>query len=303
MADVAAGIVAFRPDPTLLLPLVRALMAEVSPAIVFVNGALDAAIENDLREAGADLIRAPYNLGVAEGFNVCALAAILAGKRRVLLLDQDSQIPEGLAARLSGAMDALAAQGRAPAVIGPSIVSPRDDAANFKPPRYFPRASAAQVGDCQAVQYVISSGSLIDLDAFRRVGRFRSDFFIDAIDTEWCFRAWSKGASCWVDRGVEMEHRIGRGIVKKRGFGPAIPRQAEFRLYAYVRNQAHSLTLSHVPALWKARIGAHIARAVLVYWIEHRFSLRFLAAMGQAWSRGRRGQLGPPPGAEETAVL
>lgn len=300
--DVAAGIVAFRPDPDQLLALARAAAREAAPVVVVANSALDDTLREALLDIGAQIVDAPCNLGVAEAFNICALIAMLAGKRRLLLLDQDSDLPRGAVARLSASLDVIAERGETPAVVGPAIVAPEGEANLFKPPRYFRRSRAVPVGHCQAVHYVISSGSLIDLQAFRQIGRFRSDFFIDAVDTEWCFRAWAKGASCWVDRGVRMPHRIGRGVVKTK-LGPAIPRQADFRLYAYVRNQAYCLTLAHVPALWKLRIGAHLARTVMVYWLDQSRSRSFLQAMAQAWRDGRVGKLGPPPGVEGAMTL
>lgn len=292
VTECAAAIVAFHPEPDLIVALARAAAREAAHVIVFANSPLDVRLQSALREVGAALIEAPSNVGLGEAFNQCAAAVRARGMRRLLLLDQDSEVPDGMIAALSRAMDALIARGEAPAVIGPSIASP--PGTDFKPPRYFPRRGVRALGEAAPVQYVISSGSLIALDAFDRVGPFRADFFIDAVDTEWCFRAWAKGGSCWVLRGVEMRHRIGQGVV--RNFAGAAPRQAPFRLYAYVRNQSHCLTLAHIPLSWKARIAAHVVRVVLTYWIDARFSPRFLFSMIQAASRGFRGELGPPPG-------
>src|SRR5262249_23546736 len=139
--------------------------------------------------------------------------------RRIVLFDQDSAPPPQMIEALGRAKDALDAAGEKAAVIAPEIVS----AANFRPPRRFPMPGRKPVGAAEAVRYVITSGSLIDLDAFRQIGPFRSDFFIDAIDTEWCFRAWHSGYSCWVLHGATMLHKIGQGVIRPRFLGPAIP--------------------------------------------------------------------------------
>lgn len=290
----AAAIVAFRPAAELLVPLARAAAREAELVMVFANSALSEDVRDALQACGTAIIAPGANVGLGAAFNQCAAAAAEAGMTRLLLLDQDSEIPDGFVGALAEEMDGLAAQGEAPAVVGPRIVSP--PGADFKAPRYFAQPGARAIGDVAPVRYVISSGSLIDLAAWARVGPFRADFFIDAIDTEWCFRAWARGASCWVARGVEMRHRIGQGVV--RNLGAAVPRQARFRLYAYVRNQSHCLTLAHIPLLWKLRSFAHVVRVVLVYWIDARFSLGFLGSMIEAAWRGLRGKLGPPPGAE-----
>lgn len=290
----AAAIVAFKPDAELIVALARAVAREAMPVIVFANSPIEPGVAQRLGACGAELIVASANVGLGEAFNQCADAARARGAKRLLLLDQDSEAPDGLVAALKEAMDRLTLRGDVPGVIGPRIVAP--PGVVFRAPRYFPKVGARPLGAARPVEYVISSGSLIDLDTLSRVGPFRADFFIDAIDTEWCFRAWSRGASCWVLSDVELRHRIGEGIV--RNLGRAIPRQAKFRLYAYVRNQSHCLTLAHVPLAWKALIAAHVLRVVLVSWVDQRFSLHFLGAMFQAAQRGLRGKLGPPPGAE-----
>ncbi|HRE43767.1 MAG TPA: hypothetical protein PKY87_07330 [Terricaulis sp.] len=291
--DVTAAIVAFGPDAALITALVRQAAAEAGRVIVFANSPLEPALAQALAEAGAELIAAPHNLGVAEAFNMCAANARALGAKRLLLLDQDSEISEGLIAQLGAQLDALEADGARPALIGPMIVSP--PGGDYKAPRYFKRGGVAARDGARPVQYVISSGSLIDLAAFEDVGPFRSEFFIDAIDTEWCFRAWARGKSCWVADDVRMVHRIGQGAIKS--IGARVPRQPDFRIYAFVRNQAYCLTLPHLPLWWKLRFFAHIGKVTLTSWAARGFRFSFIAIMAQAFCAGLAGKLGPPPGA------
>lgn len=293
-AEIAACIVAFRPDPALITALAQSIGPQVGALYVFNNGGVSDALAQSLRDAGAELIGDGRNFGVAEAFNHCVEKAAAAGKACLLLLDQDSNVAPDMVEALAARMEGLIAAGERVAAIGPRIVSPPD--ADFKAPRYFPRSGLDTRVSATPVQYVISSGSLVDLNTLRDVGPFRADFFIDAIDTEWCFRAWARGASCWVAEDVTMVHRIGAGVV--RGLGNAMPRQPDFRLYTYVRNQAHCLTLPHIPLTWKARFAMHLTRVVLVSWIDRDGRLSFLGAMMQAAWRGLRGKLGPPPGAQ-----
>jgi rhamnosyltransferase len=301
-ARPAAGIVVFRPDLNLLLPLIDAMLQQCAPVIVFLNGPHEA-LAPALGERPVELIESSYNLGVAEALNILVLAAAWKGKRRLLLLDQDSQLPPAIVARLDEAMDDLAARGERPAAIGPKVVSPADAPAAYRAPRMFTQPGRAPVGTATPVRFLITSGTLLNLDAFSRIGRFRSDYFIDAVDTEWCFRAWGRGFSCWVRTDVCMEHRVGSGIMKAGPFGPPIPLQTDMRLYSYVRNQAHGIRLPHIPLVWKGRFVLHIVRLTLVAWAHHGFRLDFLVNMANAVWRGVRGRLGPPPGAENAAAL
>lgn len=301
-AKTAAGIVAFRPNPLLFLPLVRRLESEADALFVFVNGAIDAETLTALRATRATIIESPYNLGVGEAFNQLALHALWADCARLAIFDDDSALAPGSIATLGRSMDALEAERRKPAVVGPTIVSPADAPQTYRPPRYF-RAHGEDVASAQSVLYVISSGSLINLGAFRSIGRFRSDFFMDAIDTEWCFRARASGFSCWVDVDVEMEHRIGGGVTRANLFGRGFPKQPPMRLFAYIRNQIYCLRRAHMPLWWRALLAAHLARLCGAHWLDAEDKPTMRRLIGQALRDGVQGRLGPPPQAELAARL
>jgi rhamnosyltransferase len=300
--EMAAGVVAFRPDPDIFLPLVQRLVGEIDAVFVFVNGAIDASTLEAVQAAGARVIESPYNLGVGEAFNQLALHAIWAGYARLAIFDDDSGLPPGALEALGRSMNALEAAGERPAVIGPRIVSPPESSEAYRPPRYF-RAARERIGDAYGVWYVISSGSLIDLDAYRRVGAFRSDFFMDAIDTEWCFRARARGFSCWVDESVRMEHRIGAGVTRATIFGRGFPKQPPMRLYAYIRNQSYCLGLPHLPLWWRVLLAAHLMRLCAAYWLAADDRLDAARLIREAARDGVAHRLGPPPQSECVARL
>lgn len=300
MNGPAIGVVAFDPKQELIIPLLSSCLADTDCAFVFVNAVIDDTVLHALHDLGpaCRIIRSEHNLGVAEALNIIALHAILAGYRRVLVFDQDSRPPRGLVKALCEAMDALAQAGERPAVVGPAIVAPRGREAEFKSPQYFRAPERQPVLDAVPVRYVITSGSLVDLNAFRAVGKFRSDYFMDSIDTEWCFRAWSRGHSCWYLPSVVMEHTIGAGVLMGR-----YPRQSPMRMYSWFRNQVVTITLPHVPMLWKARFSVHLALLSAAVLIDARFDRRVLQSIGRAFADGWRRKLGPPPGAVQARDL
>ncbi|WP_048707998.1 glycosyltransferase family 2 protein [Microvirga massiliensis] len=301
----AAGVVAFGPDRELLLSLVRTALEEVAHVYVFVNALIDEALLERLLglDARCHIIQSDHNLGVAEALNLIALHAILAGCSRAVLFDQDSRPPQGMVSELGAAMDLLQESGQKVAVVGPAIVAPAGRTADFKSPRYFQMPRRQPVESATPVRYVITSGSLVDLGAFRTVGKFRSDFFIDAIDTEWCFRAWDKGYSCWFVPNVRMAHTIGEGAVRSRLFGLRFPHQSPMRMYSYFRNQVASLGLAHVPLNWKLRFGLHVALLATTMLIDAKFSPAVVGLIRRAVADGMRGRLGPPPGAARTVAI
>lgn len=297
MKAAAVGVVAFEPERELIVPLVNSALDEAECAFVFVNAVIDEAVLNDLRDLGprCRIIESGSNLGMAEALNMIALHATLAGYSRVLVFDQDSRPPKGLLAALGSAMDMLQAAGERVAVVGPTIAAPKDREREFKSPRYFQARERRPVLDLVPVRYVITSGSLVELNAFRAIGKFRSDFFMDSIDTEWCFRAWARGHSCWYLPSVVMEHTIGEGVLMGR-----YPRQSPMRMYSWFRNQVVTIALPHVPPLWKARLAMHLALLTVAVVIDARFDRSVLRSIGRAFVDGWRRKLGPPPGAVQT---
>lgn len=295
----AAGVVAFGPDPDLLIPLVTAVLQDVDCVFVFVNAVIDESLLNQLAEIGprCQVIYSEYNVGVAEALNQIASHAILRGCTRVVLFDQDSRPPRGMVAGLCRTMDQLREAGESVAVVGPRIVAPQERAHDFKSPRYFRVPRHQAIADALPVHYIITSGSLVDLAAFGTIGPFRSDFFIDAIDTEWCFRAWTKGYSCWFVPHLPMEHTIGEGAIRSKIFGIRFPHQSQMRMYSYFRNQVASLLLPHIPLKWKVKFGIHISLLAISIMAHFKFSPASIRHIGRAVWDGLRGHLGPPPGA------
>jgi rhamnosyltransferase len=292
--SIVAGVTIFRPEPGQLRDLMQRLAEEGLEVLVHVDGptghAIDADLLSELQAArGVTVFQAPVNRGIGAGLNALAQAARTAGFRKILLFDQDSAPLPGLAFRLQHAFDFLLDAGARPAVVGPRPVAAPGETS--KPPRYSKRPRIAAVGNLRPVNYVISSGSLVSLDAIDAVGDFREDYFIDAIDTEWCFRAWHRGLSVWTDDRLEMPHRVGSGVIR---FGPLrFPQQSEARMITYLRNQSHGLRLPHVPLHWKMRFLAYAPLQVAAYVAQaprkRRSASRFLRAI----SDGLRARLGP----------
>ena len=139
--------------------------------------------------------------------------------------------------------------------------------------------SAFPVASATRVEFAISSGSLVDVAAARAIGPFRSDFFIDAIDLEWCMRANHLGFSVWVADRVFMDHRLGRGVIAIPGL--RLADQPPRRLYTFVRNQLAMLRLPHVPRLHKLKTVASLPARLAIYLVRNRFSRDCRAALAR----------------------
>ncbi|WP_457108826.1 rhamnosyltransferase [Methylobacterium sp. P5_C11] len=285
---IAIGVTLFRPGPD-QVERVRALAAAGSSAVIaFDNGGLPAGAVERLAGAGVTLLSEGRNLGIAEALNRIAGAARAAGAETLLLLDQDAEPPRDLANALRGALDRLRAAGIPAAVVGPAPAP----APGHKAPAYPPRPGAPGRDGLAPVQFLATSGSLVDLDAFARIGPFRGDFFIDGVELEWCFRAWSLGYGCYRARAVAIPHRVGGGVI--RAFGVSMPRQPLFRMATYLRNAVYAWRLPHVPLRWKLAQAAYLPLQAGLYWADSGFRPAVLLRLLAAARDGALGRLGPP---------
>jgi rhamnosyltransferase len=287
-----AGIVAFHPDPSGLVRLIESIAADVCRIIVFANSPLDPAIKGRVArselEAPITFITPGENLGLGKAYNSIVDLAMRDGAEFVLLFDQDSMASDRMVRRLEDLADQLRRQGEKPAVVGPRPVKASGEP--FKIPRRRPRPEALPA---VAVDFAISSGSLIALAAVETVGPFDEEFFIDAIDIEWCSRAWKAGWSVWLGTDIPMTHRLGLGVIHLP-FGLKLTDQPPERLYTYFRNQVAMLRLPHVPAAWKLRFVASLPARSLIYSVRNRFAKPVVKAIGLGLLDGIMNRLGSP---------
>lgn len=262
--------------------------AESTTVIAFDNGGLPAAEAERLVRAGVRLLSEGRNVGIAAALNRIVAAARETRAEMLLLLDQDAEPPENLAALLLEARGQLRRAGIPAAVVGPAPAP----AAGHKAPAYPRRPGVPDHGALAPVQFLATSGSLIDLAAFDRIGPFREDFFIDGVELEWCFRAWSLGDGCYCARDVGIPHRVGGGVI--RAFGIAMPRQPLFRMATYLRNAVYAWRLPHVPLRWKLAQAAYLPVQAGLYWADSGFRPAVLLRLLGAVRDGALGRLGPP---------
>lgn len=289
-----AGIVTFHPDPDSLVALVAAIATEVEAVMVFANSEMPDALVARLEAAtgaSAFLLIAPGgNLGLGLAYNAFMQEARRRGAEFLLLLDQDSTPTPHMIARLAARHRALALTGENPVLVGPQ---PVDEAGRPMKVPLLRAISMAGADGVVPVQFAISSGSLLRLDSALAVGPFRADFFIDAIDLEWCMRARAKGYSVWIARDVLMPHCLGRGLIRLPG-GLLLTDQPPRRLYTYLRNQLAMLRLGHVPPGHKLKLLASLPVRLVAYLLHNRFSPDSRRALVNGLIDGVLNRLGPP---------
>lgn len=158
------------------------------------------------------------NLGIARALNIGAERAIEQGYDFLLTMDQDSVAAADMVALMLECLDDRN-------VVRVGIVSPF----HVTKSGHLPGKEV-----CQDVMTPMTSGCLLNLAAYRAVGPFRDDFFIDFVDNEYCLRLRKNGFDVCRANLARLEHSV--GDTKK--YGPFIAtNHSPLRRYYKTRNR------------------------------------------------------------------
>jgi len=184
------------------------LAPQVSKVVIIDNGSNSQSLEY-VRTAAlrhrSEVIANPENRGIATALNQGLDWALRQGRTWALLVDQDTLLHNGAVASLEAIYESHPERD-ALAITGANFVDPSTGEAVLEPPT---RPSQ----DWFSSIATITSGSLLSLSAYRKIGPFRDDFFIDHVDTEYCLRAKTRGFIIAVSAAPLMVHSIGIGSV------------------------------------------------------------------------------------------
>jgi len=284
---IIAVVVSYNPSTSDFVKLLEVLLPQVSYAIVVDNASLSDMASILARWSGlnVELLQMPENLGIAAAQNAGIERAMKLGADFVLLSDQDSvpstsMVTELLAAMMSAHADPEAAP---VAAVGPAIVDSRTGRASFFviehsgiPCRWQPPADIKKVPTFIDVGFLIASGTLIPIEVIKRIGAMRSNYFIDHVDTEWCFRAKAAGYKLLGVPASRLEHQLGDAVKRVWFFGS---RQAMYhsplRDYYMFRNTLLMLHDTDMSWVWRIHF----------LWRLVQFAGYFLVFAGDRWLR------------------
>lgn len=264
---VTSITVAFNPDPLRLAAQLAALRNQVDQIVIVDNGSMPS-VKNILQQPDIaalvggspqiSFIVLEHNEGVASGFNIGIEAARGQGAKFVLLLDHDSVPASGMVGKLvSGFEQAI---GLNPAIsvaaVGPRIVDSRDA-------RQYPFIRLGWLRNqhlrCApnnekliACDFLISSGALIAMSTFDKIGDFDDTLFIDSVDMEWCYRARAKDCLLFGVCDATLDHQLGdqrRVILNLINLVVHSPT----RTYYQTRNRILLYRRAYVPLKWKLK--------------------------------------------------
>jgi rhamnosyltransferase len=260
--DVVAIVVTYQPELKILGQLLDALIPQVKSIIIVDNGSqADLHAWNDQRKTPAiQLLLLSENKGIAAAHNAGIQFALDNRADYALLMDQDSLPAQDMVEKLIFALlEAEKTTEAKPLAAGPVYVDSRTGTKSFfvierdgMPTRFYPDLSLINEGFLLDVSYLISSGTLIDLKRLKIVGGMRSNYFIDHVDTEWCFRARDKGYILLGVLDAEMQHFLGDKVSNVWFFGwRHVAYHCPLRDYYIFRNTLLMLHDVNMSVLWR----------------------------------------------------
>jgi rhamnosyltransferase len=289
-ADVCAVLVTYHPDDGFPDRL-RRIVSQVRETVIVDNGSGDASTHM-LRELSAlpavTLIRNFENLGIACALNIGIQHALAHRYSWALLLDQDTRVDDDMVETLL-ATHASCHHGERLAVVGSRF---KDTSGRPAQPSYLD----SQGEHWQEVESVITSGSLLSLSAYALIGPFRNEFFIDYVDTEYCFRARAAGYRVIETRRPLMSHTVGAPTLHRMLWGTRwTTNHSPDRRYYIARNNTVLLREYGTAGgrSWRMKSIVRCFRLCKRIALFEQDKAAKIFAVGQGWWDGVRGNMGP----------
>ncbi|MFM0203800.1 glycosyltransferase family 2 protein [Paraburkholderia fungorum] len=232
------------------------------------------------------------NRGIATGINQGVAQLLERGCSSALIFDQDSEPSSELLAGLPALLEREVNAGRRVALIGPAYDDARlGGTAPFVRFR-FPALERIEPAGTEliSVDFLISSGSCINLFAWHDIGPMDDALFIDFVDLEWCVRARNRGYETLGSPTLHLAHSLGGEPI--RVLGRAYPSHSPLRHYYLFRNATALILRGYMPLAWKWTELVKLPVRLVIYggWLEPRGQHLKMALRGM-W-HGLTGKLG-----------
>lgn len=197
--SVCAVMVTYHPNAEMLQNIPKVL-AQVDGLVVVDNGSNPEELlplQSASRKCSFQLLENGDNLGVAEALNRGIALAKENNFEWVILFDQDSKITEGFVEQLLQDISTHPERGRI-ASMHPKYVDMET----------LIEARVLRAHDGGPVKSM-TSGALMPTWVFDKIGWFASEYFIDEVDSEYCYRIRAAGFLVADSQRAELLHTVG----------------------------------------------------------------------------------------------
>jgi rhamnosyltransferase len=281
----SVAFVLFDPDWEKLAPRVKAL-SRVAPVLLVDNSPED---QHRAAEAAglipeAAWLRHGNRAGIAGALNAAADWASTHGEW-LLTMDQDSELGTPLALALAAAARRETARGKT-AIFAPAHCLEGDHSSPPGPDQW------------QDVDSVMTSGNLLRLEAWKSIGGFREELFIDSVDHDFCLRLADAQWKVRFNPALQLPHSLGALQRHPVGFGKtlAITHHNPVRRYFITRNRWSTMRWHwrRHPRFVLREFKHQMLDILAIVLFEEKKVSKCKALVWGSW-HALKGQLGPAP--------
>lgn len=283
-SSICAVIVTYQPDLAVLNDLLRALTPQVQRSIIVDNGSTPELISGLRELISKYALEATFlatNMGIAHAQNIGIQQAMNFGDDFILLSDQDSLPTDHMVKTLLAGFYKALERGENVAAVGPITIDERNSGTTllWENTRWGPRRidHPEQVGDLVEAAFLIASGCLIEMQALKKIGSMRGEWFIDHIDLEWGLRARANGFKLFGVSAAHLHHSLGDTTRDIPGRSRGIHIHSPIRNYYMTRNTLFLIGSPLFSFGWKVNY---------VLWVT-KYTLYYMVAVHPRWKRTR----------------
>ncbi|MBK0033533.1 glycosyltransferase family 2 protein [Erwinia sp. S43] len=199
------------------------------------------------------------NKGIAFAQNVGFVKSIADGNNVFFTFDQDSSVDDNYIANMLVELDKITSEEERVAAVGPLIINSRNNES------YNREVNSGQesLQGLYSVESIISSGAVYTIEALTYVGLNKSEWFIDLIDIEWCYRARHLGWKIFTSTNVRLEHNLGQSDIKLPG--KTLSLASPIRLYYVYRNWLLAMREPSFPLRYKLKKLVFMPCRIIIY--------------------------------------
>ncbi|GFE68439.1 glycosyltransferase family 2 protein [Chroococcus sp. FPU101] len=199
----------------------------------------------------------PENIGIAAGIKIASKWAIEENYDFLWTFDQDSEPISDTLEKLLENYERLIQQGLSIGIVAPLVIDSQSnqelEGAIFHKYKFFPASNFENINprkfykkDFYECDIVITSGSLVNLDAAKNVDFPNEELFIDAVDWAYCMNFREKQYHVVVVTTALLKHNFGKFQSTQNIGVTKIPIYAYSTLRYYYTSRNHTFIENHL---------------------------------------------------------
>jgi len=234
IAKIAATVILYHPDKS-CVGNILSYLPYVEKLYVIDNSEKESEIVPEIKKLNkAEYFRNNENIGIAAALNLACGKAMRDGFEWLLTMDQDSMFKSDLFFYAAKTIDDTS---------DVAIISPNHNN----------RIAEKDSFEYSLQDMIMTSGNLLNLKLYNRVGNFNDMLFIDEVDHDYCLRARLLDLKIICFTNIILDHKIGETVLKK---GRNISVHSPARFYYMTRNTFYLLNKygrTFPEQIWKRR--------------------------------------------------